>query len=298
MKFLLKRYVFISAIFSLVTTTVSAEPYHLVAGSSALGFRENDKQNVNLGFNSAFNTLLSSENVKCDFKSFDSSEELAKAISKQQVNGFFGSPIEFLQSETYFLTNPLASGVFGQKLKSKILLVVRKDSGINSIEQLKGKKLSTQKSIASDVGGLYMETLFLEHQLPSMKNFFSEIQNSETSNTALVDLFFKKVDVTLMSETQFDIATELNPQLRAQTKILEASEPYLIFVAALSKNTPEQEVNGIKNSLFNVHKTAKGRNILNLMKMQGFQEIASTELDNVRALVEKNKRLKAQQYEH
>lgn len=298
MKFLLKRFVFISAIFSLVTTTVSAEPYHLVAGSSALGFRENDKQNVNLGFNSAFNTLLSSENVKCEFKSFDSSEELAKAISKQQVNGFFGSPIEFLQSETYFLTNPLASGVFGQKLKSKILLVVRKDSGINSIEQLKGKKLSTQKSIASDVGGLYMETLFLEHQLPSMKNFFSEIQNSETSNTALVDLFFKKVDVTLMSETQFDIATELNPQLRTQTKILEASEPYLIFVAALSKNTPDQEVNGIKNSLFNVHKTAKGRNILNLMKMQGFQEIASTELDNVRALVEKNKRLKAQQYEH
>lgn len=298
MKFLLKRFVFISTIFSLVTTTVSAEPYHLVAGSSALGFRENDKQNVNLGFNSAFNTLLSSENVKCDFKSFDSSEELAKAISKQQVNGFFGSPIEFLQSETYFLTNPLASGVFGQKLKSKILLVVRKDSGINSIEQLKGKKLSTQKSIASDVGGLYMETLFLEHQLPSMKNFFSEIQNSETSNTALVDLFFKKVDVTLMSETQFDIATELNPQLRTQTKILEASEPYLIFVAALSKNTPEQEVNGIKNSLFNVHKTAKGRNILNLMKMQGFQEIASTELDNVRALVEKNKRLKAQQHEH
>jgi ABC-type phosphate/phosphonate transport system substrate-binding protein len=251
-------------------TPAEAEPYHLTAGSSVLGYLENDKQNVNLGFNSVFNELLSSENVKCDFKNFDSSDGLAVAIKNGQANAFFGSPVEFLKSESYLLSSPIASGVFNNQLKSRILLVVRKDSGIDTFQQLKGKVLATQKWISADMGGMYLETLLLENKLPISQRFFSEIQNTDTSNRALVDLFFKKVDVTLISENQYDIATELNPQLREQTKIIIASEPYLIFVAALSKNTPEQEINGIKKSLLTIHRSARGKSILSLMKIQSF----------------------------
>jgi phosphonate transport system substrate-binding protein len=271
------------------------EPYQLIAGSSTLGFRENDKENVSLGFKVAFNALLSAQHVKCEFKVFDTSDALADAISTQQVNSFFGSPVEFIRSESFFLSSPLAGGIFGQKLKSKVYLLVRKDSHIDTLEQLKGKKLSTQKLITGDVGGLFFETLFLERKLPAMSQFFSEIQLSETSNGALVDLFFKKVDATLMSEHQFEIAAELNPQLRLQTKVLESSEPYLTFIAALTKTTPEPQINGIKNSLYSIHNTAKGRHILNLMKMQGFKEVSLSDLDNIRVLIEKNKRLKAKQ---
>jgi hypothetical protein len=294
MKNCFKKLLLICVLGCQLITLVHAEPYHLIAGSSMLGFRENAKQNVSLGFNAAFNSLLTSANVKCDFKNYDTSKELSEAISKQEVNGFFGTPLEFIESESFFKSSPLASGIFGQKIKAKTLLLVRKDSGIVELEQLKGKKISIQKSLMSDVGGLYIETLFLEHQLLPIKNFFSEIKYSETSNSAFVDLFFKKVDATLISETQFDIAVELNPQMREQTQIIEASEPYLIFVTALAKNTPEQEADNIKKSLFTVHKTPKGRNILNLMKMQGFIEISISDLDNIRALIEKNKRLKAQ----
>lgn len=272
-----------------------AEPYHLVAGSSTLGLLENDKQNVTLGFSSAFNSLLTTQNVKCDFKSFDSSDELAEAIEKNQVNAFFGSPVEFLKTESYFLENPIASGIIGNQLKSRILLVVRAESEIKSLAQLRGKKLSIQKSIANDLGGLYLETLLLENKLPLIKNFFLDTQSSETSNRALVDLFFKKVDATLLSENYFQIAVELNPQLLLQTRILVASEPYLIFVAALRKGTPPQEVDGIKNSLLNVNKTAKGKSILNLMKVQGFKEISLNDLSNVRDLMAKNQRLKLKQ---
>ena len=278
----------------LSSVAVQAEPYHLVAGSSALGFRENDKQNVSLGFKSAFNALLSTENIQCDFKTYDTSDELGLAIAKGQVNAFFGSPLEFLKSEEYLVAGIVSGAVFSQKLKSKTYLIVRKDSGINNLLQLRNKKLSMQKYLVSDVGGLYIETLMLEHQLPETKRFFSEIKYTDTSNTAIIDLFFKKVDATLMSEIQFDIATELNPQLLKQTKIIETSEPYLIFVAALTKGTPEVTASSIRASLFSVDQTRKGRNVLNLMKMQGFREISTSELDNVRALVEKNKQLRVQ----
>lgn len=287
--------VYFLIVISHLTSVAFADPYHLVAGSSALGLLENDKQNVTLGFSSAFNSMLGTQNVKCDFKSFDSSDELAKAIEQNQVNAFFGSPVEFLKAESYFLENPIASGIIGNQLKSRILLVVRAESEIKSLAQLRGKKLSIQKFIANDLGGLYLETLLLENKLPLIKNFFLETQSSETSNRALVDLFFKKVDATLLSENYFQIAVELNPQLLLQTRILVASEPYLIFVAALRKGTPPQEIDGIKNSLLNVNKTAKGKSILNLMKVQGFKEISLNDLSNVRDLIAKNQQLKLKQ---
>lgn len=289
-----KRFMCLWVLSNLLFVSAQAEPYQLIAGSSALGLRENDKQTLNLGFKKVFNELLSSSDVTCDFQSFDSSEELAAAISKNQVNAFFGSPIEFLRSEPFLLSSPIASGVYGNQLKYKILLLVRKDSGIKALEQLQGKKLSTQKWVARDMEGLYLETLLLEHKLPTVKRFFSQIQNNETTNSALVDLFFKKVDAALVNESQYEVAAELNPQLRAQTQILEASEPYIIFVTAFTKSMPEQKITDIKNSLFSVEKTSAGRNVLRLMKAQGFQEISVTELDNVRALITKNQRLKTQ----
>jgi len=242
----------------LMMTVVNAEPYHLIAGSSKLGFRENDKQNINIGFSTVFNEILSSENMKCDFKSTDSSEKLYAAIQANRVNTFFGSPFEFIQAEQYFLDSPLASGVFDRELKSKVYLLVRKDSGIKTITQLKGKKLVTSKWTTGDLGGLYLETLLLEHKQDLPKHFFSEILTPETSNQALVELFFKKADVALVNENQFNIAAELNPQLRSNIKILLELEPYLIFVTALSKNTPTQENQSNKKYFINGAQNCQG----------------------------------------
>jgi ABC-type phosphate/phosphonate transport system substrate-binding protein len=298
MQLLMKTVFYLLLLICQLMVCAHAEPYRLVAGGSVLGFRENDKQNVTLGFSAAFNELLTASNIKCDFKSFDTTEELIDAVQQNQVNAFFGSPIEYLKVEQYLMPHPVVSGIFYGKLKSSILLVVRADSGIQTLQQLKGKRISSQKWISGDVGGVYLETLLLESKLSHLQKFFNEISFSETSNQALVDLFFKKTDVTLISQNQFDIAAELNPQLRSQTKILVSSEPFLIFVAALRKGTPEPQIENIKNSLLAVNKTAKGKNMLSLIKIQGFKEISSAELENVRELYARNQALRAKQNVH
>jgi len=277
---------------SLLASAADSVPYTIIAGSSFIGTRENSKQNVHIGFSSVFNEMLSSENIKCEFRDFDSSEELAEALKKNQINSMFGSPLEFIKSESLLMSSPLVSGVISNQQKSKILLLVRKDSEISAIEQLKNKKIASQKWVIQDLGGLYLDTLLLEKKLPTADIYFSEIIKTQTSNAALVSLFFKKADVALLSESEFNIAAELNPQMRAQTRILIASEPYLVIVAALTKNTPADQTNAIKKNLLSIENTSKGKNILRLMKMDGLREINLTDLNNVRELVEKNKQLK------
>lgn len=298
MRNLINILVYVLALSGLVSTPLHAGPYHLIVGNSTLGLLENEKQNVNLGFNSAFNELLTSENVRCDFITYDSSAALALAIQNNQVNAFFGSPMEFLGSEQFLIAKPMVSGIVNKKLKGRVFLVARKESNINTLQQLKGARFSAQKLAIDDVGGLFLETLLLENKLPPAKKLFLEVKEVDTSNQALIDLFFKKTDVTLVGETEFEIAAELNPQLRLQTKVIAASEPYLIFVTAARKGLPAEEFNSIKNALLNVNNTAKGRKVLSLMKVDGFQEVSLNDLENVRALISKHQRLKAEADAH
>ena len=47
-----------------------------------------------------------------------------------------------------------------------------------------------------------------------------------------------------------------------------------------------------------MNNSAKGKSVLNLIKMQGFQEFSIDELANIRTLLEKQMRLKAEQHVH
>lgn len=290
---------YISKFFAVITLSGSllvqaAEtPFALVVGSSVIGTRENSKQDVHLGFNALFNSLLASENIQCEFKDFDKPDYLKEAIKNKEVNGMFGSPLEYIQSEVWLTNAYLMSGSIYHQYKSKILILVRKDSGINSIEQLNGKKIAAQIGVIQDLGGLYLETSLLEKNLPLPSVYFSEIIKTDTSNVALVNLFFKKADVALMSESEFNVAAELNPQMRIQTRVIQASEPYITFVSATSKSVPTEKMEAIKKALLNVEKSNKGRSVLKLLKLDGFKIIGLNELENVRALVEKNRQLKA-----
>lgn len=271
----------------------ASEPFTLIVGSSVIGTRENSKQDVHLGFNALFNHMISEENIQSEFKDYDKSDLLMQALKNNEVNAMFGSPLEYIQSESWLFDGYLISGLIGKQYKSKMLILIRNDSEIKTIEQLKGKKIAVQRGVIQDLGGLYLETLLLEKNLALPAQYFSEIVKTDTSNVALVNLFFKKVDVALMSESEFNVAAELNPQMRLQIKAIESSDSYINFVAATTKAVPIDSREAIKNTILAIEKSAKGRNMLRLLKIDGFKLINLNELTSVRALVEKNKQLKA-----
>ena len=265
----------------------ASEPFALIVGSSVIGTRENTKQDVHLGFNALFNHMISNENIKSEFKDYDKSDILMQALKNNEVNAMFGSPLEYIQSESWLFDGYLISGLIGKQYKSKMLILIRNDSEIKTIEQLKGKKIAVQRGVIQDLGGLYLETLLLEKNLPLPAQYFSEIVKTDTSNVALVNLFFKKVDVALMSESEFNVAAELNPQMRLQIKAIESSDSYINFVAATTKAVPIDKREAIKNNMLAIEKSAKGRSMLRLLKIDGFKVINLNELTSVRALVEK-----------
>lgn len=174
----------------------------------------------------------------------------------------------------------------------RLYLLVRKDSNIRNIAQIKGKSLDVPRWLIDDIGGLYLDTLLLENKFPDYKSMFASVQKSKNSNQSIINVFFNKNDVALVTESEFEIASELNPQIKLQLAVIQASEPYYSFISAATKTMDTDLMNIAKQAALNLDKTVKGKNILKLFKSSGLLETDISGLENIRNLIQKNQQLK------
>jgi len=71
---------------------------------------------------------------------------------------------------------------------------------------------------------IYLDSYLFENYHKSAKEFFKNIETFQTSSQVILKLFFSKVDACIVSEHAYEVATELNPQLKSKIEILAASD--------------------------------------------------------------------------
>ncbi len=103
----------------------------------------------------------------------------------------------------------------------RFFLLVNKKSNITSLAELRGKKIGLHE--ADSMQELYIDTLLLEKQGVQSKEFFGEKIYYPKFSRALLKLFFNKIDACIVSKNAWDIAVELNPQIKNKLKIMNQS---------------------------------------------------------------------------
>jgi len=101
-------------------------------------------------------------------------------------------------------------------------LLVRKDSDINSFSDLIGKHIALTE--LDNMQELYLKHLMLQKNKKTATECFSSFIYNKKGSTSILNLFFKKVDVAVVSQRSYNLATELNPQLKRQLKVLHHSK--------------------------------------------------------------------------
>jgi phosphonate transport system substrate-binding protein len=99
-----------------------------------------------------------------------------------------------------------------------LLLVVRTDKHINSAKDLRGKRLVMQDN--DDLAEMFLDTEVLKETKKSYKNIGLTTYYQKKSNRILLDVFFDKADSAVIYKSSYDIASELNPDIRNKMKIL------------------------------------------------------------------------------
>jgi phosphonate transport system substrate-binding protein len=149
---------------------------------------------------------------------FDHIEDLKHAFELGEIDMIIAPP---LLISRYFKREELSDGFMGvlqDKKSDSLLLVVRTDKNINSTKDLRSKRLVMQDN--DDLAEMFLDTQVLKETKKSYKNIGLTTYYQKKSNRILLDVFFDKADSAVIYKSSYDIASELNPDIRNKMKIL------------------------------------------------------------------------------
>ncbi len=102
--------------------------------------------------------------------------------------------------------------------KNQLLIITHKNSGVNHFKDIKNKQLSIL--ISDPISEMFVDLLSLKYFGKQAKEVFPNIDRIQRSNQLIFKLFFKKTDMILVYRNAYQLAIELNPQIKSNTRVI------------------------------------------------------------------------------
>jgi len=220
-----------------------------------------------------------------------------KAIAAA-IRGKLIDAITLPTDEYWALRNevPLGSIILGSKdglITGQYVLLVRSDSGIQRLADLRGHSLVVFQNPLTSLAPVWLETELLQHQLGLTEQFWGRVTESAKLLRAILPVFFHQADACLVTLKGFETMSELNPQIGRQLQILAKSEPVVpnLFCFRGDYLSPYREK--LLQEVSRVNETPAGRQTLALFQTERLFQGDLAALDSACALLDLHRRLRA-----
>ena len=172
------------------------------------------------------------------------------------------------------------TGQLATTYKSQIL--VRSDSGINTLADLKGKKFAFVDPLSAS--GYVYPTLTIKNATgQEPKTFFSTTTFAGSHPFAALAVYNKQVDGAAMFIDARDSLVAANPDIKTATKVIATAGPIPNDGVALRKGFPDDVGKKIKDALLAYSKDPAGAKVLSqLFAWDGVQEVTASFYDAIK----------------
>jgi len=169
------------------------------------------------------------------------------------------------------LRKDATTGQLSTTYQSQIL--VRTDSGLNSIADLKGKKFAFVDPLSAS--GYVYPTLAIKNKTgQEPKTFFSQTIFAGGHPQAALAVFNKQVDAAAMFIDARDSLVAANPTIKTDTKVIDTAGPIPNDGVALRKGFPDDVGKTVTQALIDYSKDAGGAKVFSaLFQWDGIQPI-------------------------
>ena len=186
--------------------------------------------------------------------------------------GFMG-PLQYIIAHQQAGAKPLLGELYNGKATYESHIFVRKDSGINSLEDLKGKSMAFTDPISSS-GYLYPLAIFREKGLVkgAPEAFFKRVYFAGGDEQAIRAVYNKFVDAAGIGEYSYNL---LRPDERDAVKVLATSRPIPSHCIVVRKGLSEDAAAKLKKALLALNEEGPDHDLLqNLYSVDGYTEIS------------------------
>jgi len=220
--------------------------------------------------------------------------ELETDIRSKKIDLVVLLTTEYLELRGKVPLEPLFIPVQGNNLYDRLVLVVRKDSGLRSLTDLKGKTLLQKIDLSADRRSLWLDTLLMRQGMRNPERFFSNAREITKPSASIFAVFFRKADACIVTQRSLRVMSELNPQLSSDLLVLEESPPWPTSIIAVRKGLPVQHRKTIQEVLGTLDQSTQGKQLLTLFRMDSLALFRPEYLSRLEELFKENKDLKLQ----
>jgi len=204
---------------------------------------------------------------KAETKIYYDLSEMERDLKAKKVDLVILISNEFVELRSRAPLDPLMVSSRDNTLYEELLLLVRKDSGIKTLQDLKNRVFILQKGQYAVVHITWIEMLLMREGIHDVRTFFASIKEATRYSQALMPVFFRQADACIVTRHNFDVMSELNPQLRAELMVLASSPSVVGGVIAVRKDYSARHKETIRDLLESLHTDPQGKQLLTLFRM-------------------------------
>ncbi|MBO8168902.1 MAG: phosphate/phosphite/phosphonate ABC transporter substrate-binding protein [Thermoanaerobacteraceae bacterium] len=209
--------------------------------------------------------------------------EVNQLLRTGQIDVAFICTYSYVTGHDQFGLELVAAPVKNGEPKYQSYIIVRRDSGIESFADLKGKKFAFTDPM-STTGYLYPMSLLKKQYNSSPEKFFADYIFTFSHDNSIKAVSHGIVDGAAVESLVFKHMAENEPEVTSKVKIIKKSSefasPPVVARPGLDKSLKRQLV----RFLTTLDDTEQGRKILAKMGLEEFRQIDDAAYDSVRAL--------------
>jgi len=170
-----------------------------------------------------------------------------------------------------------------------VVLVSASDSA-TKLADLRGRDLAVLTGPRMSVATEWLDLELARAGEPPPNRFFRRQITAPKPAKAILPVFFKQVAACLVTKQAFDTMAELNPQIRAQIRVVVASPRYVPSFFAVRAGLSAPFLARVLREFDALHTTPAGRQVLTIFQTDRVVAKPEATLDDTLAMLEAHRR--------
>ncbi len=198
-----------------------------------------------------------------------------------QAHKQYGAKV-ILQSQRYGINDKKNDGSDTDKLVDyyRALVVVKKDSGIKNVKDLKGKKIAVQNP-TSDAGYIFPVVDLKKKGMNVVKN--SDLVTVKGHDQGVISVVNGDTDAAFVFDDARNLVKEDNPDVFKDTRVLKYTTKIPNDTITLRKGVSKADSKTIQKAMIKVSKTDKGKKVMkDVYSWAGVTKSTDSNFDTVR----------------
>lgn len=212
---------------------------------------------------------------------FRNMDDMAKAMRANQVDIAVLIALDYVQLREQLPITPVLSADFGRNFYDVLQLLVRSDSGITRLDQLRGKAIKIESGQKGTLPSQWLDTFLMSRFSKSSHGFFASVDEAGKASQAVMPLFFNKIDACLVSKDSLETLAELNPQIGKTVRILETSPGFVTGIIAVHRDSSHPRREAMLDAIRGMYQDTKGRQLLTLFRINRLVDFRTEHLVSV-----------------